>query len=407
MSPNSIIQAIFPSMFHRRLLLLMVLVVVGMAPLALRLSRLTLSKGAALREDAERRMVRRTWTPTVRGSIVDRRGRVLAQDRPSYDVAVDYAVITGEWVQKQSYVAAKHAAGARWGDMNAAQHEDAIARVRQAFVLHLDEGWTELAGRLGISREELDKRRDQVVAEITRKQEHNTVANVKTDLARMLATDPSDIDSLWKQAEIDGTSEAADPKADPKMDAYEPIVRRVLLAAGDKGKKIDSDAVKSMVKHARQPISEQKLPQVLAWRVSDDVGFSCRELANEQGEVGIEEPEIARRKEVDRRGEAPQAPGSWSLPVDVMPGLVVMDGGDRDYPDRVGQGAGGYVHAALAPAPAGGQENPRRRPGRPCSRPDPRPCTGRGPQTPRGLSQDRREPVGRGHERRGKVRPAV
>ena len=59
MSPNSLMQAILPSMFHRRLVLLLVLTVLGMLPLSLRLSRLTLVKGDSLREDAERRLVRR------------------------------------------------------------------------------------------------------------------------------------------------------------------------------------------------------------------------------------------------------------------------------------------------------------------------------------------------------------
>ena len=92
----------------------------------------------------------------MRGTIRDRKDRVLAQDKPSYNVAVEYSVITGDWVQVQARLAARHAAGARWADMSASQKEDEIARYRPAFVMHLDRGWTELAKRLQIDRAELD-----------------------------------------------------------------------------------------------------------------------------------------------------------------------------------------------------------------------------------------------------------
>ena len=38
----------------------------------------------------------------TRGRILDRKGRVLALNRPSYDIAVDYRVITGQWAFDQA-----------------------------------------------------------------------------------------------------------------------------------------------------------------------------------------------------------------------------------------------------------------------------------------------------------------
>jgi cell division protein FtsI/penicillin-binding protein 2 len=333
MSPNAFIQAIVPSMFHRRLLLLLVLIVLALTPLSLRLTSLTLGKGLGLREDAERRLVRRAWTPTVRGSILDRRGRVLAQDRPSYDVAVDYSVITGDWVQRQAYLAARHAAGARWGDMSAAQHEDSVARYRPAFVMHLDRGWDELARRLNITREDLDKRRDQVIAEIASKQEHNTLVLLKSELAHQIGLEREEIDEIWKGAGGDT------PGGGDSAERFDLLAQRVVTASGEKGRKLDAASLKSIVKHARQPIAEVKLPQVLMARVSDTVGFACRVLADQQVEVLVDD-ESGRGpggKELPTGGGSGDgsllsAASQFSLSADVMPGLLVMDGGDRDYP---------------------------------------------------------------------------
>ncbi|MFA6045068.1 MAG: hypothetical protein WC718_08795, partial [Phycisphaerales bacterium] len=99
------IKSIIPSMFHRRLLLVLFLMLAAFVPLGLQLAHLTLLRGPELRAVAESRLTRSQQTPTVRGSVVDRKGRILAQDRPSYDVAVDYQVINGDWAREQARVA--------------------------------------------------------------------------------------------------------------------------------------------------------------------------------------------------------------------------------------------------------------------------------------------------------------
>src|SRR5581483_11036925 len=72
--------------------------------------RLTIAHGAALREEAETKLVTRDWIPTTRGKILDRKGRILAQNRPSFDIAVDYQVIAGEWASRQAAAVAKYEA---------------------------------------------------------------------------------------------------------------------------------------------------------------------------------------------------------------------------------------------------------------------------------------------------------
>jgi len=80
-------------MFHRRLTLLYALVCLGMLGLTAQLTRLTVVQHDKWLESAERPLVRTDFEPTVRGRILDRKGRVLAMNQPSYELAVDFRII--------------------------------------------------------------------------------------------------------------------------------------------------------------------------------------------------------------------------------------------------------------------------------------------------------------------------
>ncbi len=314
MSPLNAISSLFPSMFHRRLLLLLSLLGLAMLPLLVRLVSLTVVRSEDLRQEAERRLVRRQWTSTVRGSILDRKGRVLAQDRPSYDVAVAYSVITGQWVADQSRRAARRGAGLRWADMDAEERQAHMARYRSAYLLHLDRGWNELASRLGIPREELDKRRDQIVAEVTRKQRHNSEVLIRRSLAQKLGVEAQVVGEAWKRVEA-----TVDPNADQVLRV---IARGVVTALDASGKKVNETELRNIVRHGEQPIAETAQNHVVAFRVSDEVGFQCRRLAWDEVELDPSQAD----------GVRPSDNPDLKSFVEAMPGLTVIDGGDRDYP---------------------------------------------------------------------------
>ncbi|MCH7572100.1 MAG: hypothetical protein IH891_04225 [Planctomycetes bacterium] len=88
---------IIPSMFHRRLLLLLVCMCLMMMLLGAQLFRLSVIEKDKWLRDAESRLSQHAYLPTHRGRILDRNGNILALDKPSYDVAVEYEVITGRW----------------------------------------------------------------------------------------------------------------------------------------------------------------------------------------------------------------------------------------------------------------------------------------------------------------------
>src|SRR5262245_36580253 len=108
-------------MFHRRLVLLGGCVVVAAGGLSAQLARLTLVQGEERRADAEAKLVTKEWTPPggpTRGRILDRKGRVLAQNRPSFDVRVDYRSISGDWAKARGAAAARRAYASQWRSLD-------------------------------------------------------------------------------------------------------------------------------------------------------------------------------------------------------------------------------------------------------------------------------------------------
>lgn len=260
-------------MFHRRLLLLLVAAGLAALPLVVQLSRLTLVRADELRDEAESRLVRRRWTPTVRGSIVDRKGRVLAHDRPSYDVLVSFAVIDGEWAVDQARLAARRTYGRTgWLELTPRQREEAQARLLPSMQAHLARGWDRLAATLGVPRQELDARRDAVVKQLHERQQAVERRRVEKEVAEAQA----------------------------------------------KGIQLTPAQLEAVRKRAATPIAEFRQSHTMAARVGDETGFACSNLGLE--EVAIEPVEVE--------------PGVMSAPLALpaFPGMTVIDSGDREYP---------------------------------------------------------------------------
>lgn len=163
-------------MFHRRLLLLGVLIGVCVTPPVLRVAQLTLVKGETLRAEAESRLVSRKWIPTTRGRILDRHGRVLAASRPAFELQVDYPVITGQWAFAQAAKRARRE-HKEWAELGAAQRLVLVNGYLPLYQQQLNEAWDELARITGIPREEIEDRRGEIVREVSRTAASITEAN--------------------------------------------------------------------------------------------------------------------------------------------------------------------------------------------------------------------------------------
>ncbi len=215
---------IIPRMFHRRLLLLAVVVGAPLLVLVARLGGLTLGEGDRHREEALARLVTERWLPTTRGSITDRFGRPLATDRPGLDVSVAYPVITGRWAESEAAKRARRVAGASWGRLAPSERRDLIEAQLPVFESRLDQAWDELARLAGVDRTTIDERRRDIQNEVE-------------SLAR----------HIWKRRE----------------EAW----RRDALARGRDISDLEPDEAIS------RPIAEQRSSHVVLADVGDEAGF--------------------------------------------------------------------------------------------------------------------------------------
>jgi len=152
------LRRLSPSMFQRRLLLLSVTCCVITLFLALRVAHLTVSQGAMWRQRAELALVRCTAIPTRRGPILDRHGRILAEDVPGYDLTVRYTVIGGTWAYEQAKLVAREEVGQKWFDLPPDVQSEAIRRHVAVFDSQTERLWDQLAALGGKKRREIDDR---------------------------------------------------------------------------------------------------------------------------------------------------------------------------------------------------------------------------------------------------------
>jgi len=151
------------NMFHQRLLLLLLIAMIVFGGLGMQVVRLTIVEGGERRRVAEASLDRVTYLPTYRGRILDRHGKVLAQDRAAYDLAVEYEVITGAWSVDQARNAARESAGREsWSVM----HPGARRRLVEKYIPHFERErealWSMICTYGNIERVELDRRLDEI-----------------------------------------------------------------------------------------------------------------------------------------------------------------------------------------------------------------------------------------------------
>lgn len=265
------IRKVIPSMFHRRIALLGILMVLPFLPLSARLGWVTTVNGAEMRASAESRLIRQTFLPTVRGRILDRQGRVLAQDRPSYDLRVDYAVLSGAWARSAARSFAFRAHRDVWGTLDEEGRLALVARYLPAYERRVEEMWSLLAQGSGVSREEIDRARVGVIERVEAMQASVSARREQTE-------------------------------------------REKLARAG---MTIGPDQERRIRQLAETPIAERTMAHPIVRGVSDEVGFRFMRLA-ERAAPMFAAVEVG--------------PAAFDEQPGLLPGLRVEDATERVYP---------------------------------------------------------------------------
>ncbi len=261
-------------MFHRRLALILAGASLALLPVGAQLARLTLVRGSDLRAQAEQPLIARILTPTSRGRILDRKGRVLAKDRPSFDVAVDYDIIAGgeAWARTRAGIAARRLYRDQWPGMTPDERRATIAALIPPFLAHLDEAWDRLAQACAVDPEELQRRREEILIDVDHR--YNAVVNKR--------------------------------------------LAQELEAQLAMGREMTTDIESDIQKRATRDIEEQKARHPVLPRVPDTVAFNLQRLLDQRTKVLL----------------PPRDPNAEPFAVDVplLPGVAVTPSGDREYP---------------------------------------------------------------------------
>lgn len=262
-------------MFHRRLAGLLVLMGAAAAVLAAQLGRLTVVHGDFHRQRVERRLVTMEWTPTRRGQILDRQGRVLAKDRPSFDITVDYRVISGEWVTTRAASLARRLHRAQWPKLSQEERAELVEQCRAPFAAHIDRMWDLVADTARLNRLDIDARRQRIVDNVERMYEWNRRARIIKGIDDKLAL----------------------------------------------GQEITEDVEDEIARKADVKIAPQTLPHIVLPKVDDAIGFAFQKLLVEQVEIELPTHLFPTGGSLDKPIVEP-----------LLPGLAVANAGDREYP---------------------------------------------------------------------------
>ena len=161
------IRRLIPHMFHRRLALLLAAACVITAVLVAQTVLLTTVRGAELRRQTERALVHKRLLETARGDIHDRHGRLLARDRISYNLAVDYDLLTGAWAFDRALRDAR-ARHPGWREMDDREWQQLIEQYQQPYDAQMQHLWRSLVQLTGCDPVEFEKRRSAIIRRVHR-----------------------------------------------------------------------------------------------------------------------------------------------------------------------------------------------------------------------------------------------
>lgn len=262
--------------FRRRLMLLMAAFLVAGAAMAAQMARLGVVRADQSLAEAERRLYRQRWIPTVRGRILDRNGRVLAQNRPSYEVAIDYEVLSGEWAAERAREHARRVHGKAWPLLSAEQRETVVARFLPLYRAHVAAMEQRVQLVLGIDEATYAERRDRIIRRVER-----TAGSV----------------------------------ADKRLEQY----RQEQL---DRGRPLTPEIEAVLQGRAEEPIAAQREAHALG-DVPDETAFAL---------IRMLDTFVTLRADEELLTAPDEAPRANVDPVALLPGLIVRRSEERQYP---------------------------------------------------------------------------
>lgn len=154
--------------------MLLALVLIGATVLLARAAWVQIVQRNHWTEIATADLERKTWFPAPRGRILDCKGRVLAEDVPTFDVCVDFRAIDLEpdpqWLYSQAYRRAR--ASGEWPELSKSARRELIEQMKQQVRGDLETMWQMFADLSGRGRMEIEAIRRDVLEKVAARREH-------------------------------------------------------------------------------------------------------------------------------------------------------------------------------------------------------------------------------------------
>lgn len=200
------LRQIVPSMFHRRLLLLAVVVLSCMTVLGAKTAHLTTGTQHTERQQIIRSALERPkLTPTSRGSLYDRKGRLLAEDRPGWEITVSFPALSGHWAYVKARQAAERSVGRSvWRDLPDDEQQVLAQRFVKPYLEKLERLKVMLAEFGDVSPETIDAEQRRVVRGVQQMAAFATERKRKSELKKLKAREA---DLTWADVYVEVAEE--------------------------------------------------------------------------------------------------------------------------------------------------------------------------------------------------------
>lgn len=200
------LRQIIPSMFHRRLLLLAVVVVLCMTVLAAKTAHLTTGTQHTQRQEIIRIALERAKpTPTSRGSLRDRKRRLLAEDRPGWEITLSFPALSGHWAYVKARQAAERSVGKPvWRDLPDNEQEALADEYVLPYLQKLETLTVMLADFGDVRPQEIDAEKSRVVRWVQQMAAFATDNKRKSKLKKL---EVSEADLTWADVYVEVAEE--------------------------------------------------------------------------------------------------------------------------------------------------------------------------------------------------------
>lgn len=210
-------------MFERRLKVILLLLFVVTGIMVMRATYLQVVMRGEYADRAEKAMVRPQWVETVRGRIVDLKGRVVAADVASTDACVDYRAVLApadpKWVDERAVERLRLRMGSEYRKAASSQRKAMIENEAAQVVTDINQMWERLAevSQLpGESHEQavlrIEEVRQSIIARVEMRRRFLWYRNYQKAVEQHEST--AEDAGLWQRWLLDPTSAA------PEVDKF-------------------------------------------------------------------------------------------------------------------------------------------------------------------------------------------